>query len=261
MKRGAVQLELDMPTHGGARKGAGAKRQGLRPCVPHVERDSFRAEHPVHVTVRLRDGVPSLREQRAWLVIVAVLKAVRGRLDFRVVHVSVQTNHVHFIIEAGDVDALESGMRSLSTRLAKQLNRCFGRRGRFFADRYHANAIATPREARATLAYVLLNARKHAAEAGRAYASDWLDPFSSAATFDGWSSAMSVAPAFDCGTSPATTWLLCKGWRLHGPIAIDHVPGSPRTRSRAPRRDAPWPQLPADFGTSRARDMALARAA
>jgi hypothetical protein len=25
-------------------------------------------------------------------------------------------------------------------------------------------------------------------------------------------------------TSPAQTWLLCEGWRRHGPIAVDAVP-------------------------------------
>lgn len=285
MKKRAVQLELHMPTHGGARDGAGRKREGPRDCVPHVPREEFRAGSVHHVTLRLHEGIPSLRQQSVWSVVVGVLLAVRGRAGFRIVQVSVQTNHLHLLVEAEDAAALEHGMRSLGTRLAKRINRCFDRSGELFADRYHARAIATPREARAALAYVLLNARKHAAELGRTLARHWIDPYSSAATFDGWATQPRIeGRASDCGTSPPTTWLLAEGWRRHGLVAVDEVPGGrrpprgnaevearattpavelepsvARRREDEPRDRAPharWPVIADAWGVDRARDAA-----
>ena len=256
-KKRPVQLELHMPTHGGAREGAGRPREGGRDRVPHEQRPQLRERTALHVTLRLHDGLPSLRQPSAWRVIVGVLRAVRAAAGFCVVQFSVQTNHLHFIVEADDAAALEHAMRSLCTRLAKRLHACFGRTGALLDDRHHAHVLSSPRETRAALAYVLLNARKHAAECGRAFAPQWVDPYSSAPAFDGWAeSPRMMHEDVDCGTSPATTWLLTTGWRRHGPIAIDEVPGGRRSLRSATPSQHPWPVIIDAWGIERARDAA-----
>ena len=47
------------------------------------------------------------------------------------------------------------------------MNRVFKRSGAVLAERYHVRVLRTPREVRNALAYLLLNARRHAARAGR----------------------------------------------------------------------------------------------
>jgi REP-associated tyrosine transposase len=218
-----------MPTRGGARKGAGRKRQSERPRVAHAPREDFRPEHPLHVTLRMRDDVPCLRAYKPWAAIVRALRAARTRESLRVIHYSVMTNHMHLLVEADGREALTLGMRSLMTRLATALNHAFARRGPVFADRFHARAVTTPRATRCALQYVLLNARKHAAEADRLLAPGWIDPYSSAARFEGWRGAPDLPHAnADFGTSPPRTWLLCWGWRRHGPLALDDLPGGHR---------------------------------
>jgi REP element-mobilizing transposase RayT len=151
---------------------------------------------------------------------------------FRVVHFSVQSNHVHLIIEAEDRVALSRGMQGLKTRLARRLNALFGRRGTVFTDRYHARQISSPRQARHAIGYVLGNVRKHAAERGRRLRRNWVDPFSSAPTFDGWACATVTSEgATEIGiTRAAEFWVLRAGWRRRGPLDPNAVPG----RSRAP---------------------------
>src|SRR5690606_23810810 len=56
----------------------------------------------------------------------------------------------------------------LSIRIAKAVNRVLNRCGKVFGDRYHARALKTPRETRFALRYVLLNIKKHLAQAGKA---------------------------------------------------------------------------------------------
>jgi REP element-mobilizing transposase RayT len=84
----------------------------------------------------------------------------------RIVHFSVQGNHIHLLIEAADNDALERGMRGLTIRVAKALNRVMARRGPVFADHYHSRIVRTPTEAARALNYVLHNHAHHAEQWG-----------------------------------------------------------------------------------------------
>jgi hypothetical protein len=56
------QLELRFPARGGRRKGAGRPRKEDL-GVSHLRRPSLSRHHPVHVTLRVRRGISSLREQ------------------------------------------------------------------------------------------------------------------------------------------------------------------------------------------------------
>jgi hypothetical protein len=85
-------------------------------------------------------------------------------------------------------------------------------------DRYHAHVLNYPKEVRTALAYVLHNARKHKAIAAG------LDAFSSAAWFDGWlGRAPSVRTAVERPRwlLEARSWLLARGWRLGGLLAVE----------------------------------------
>ena len=101
-------------------------------------------------------------------------------------HYSLQGNHAHLIVEAEDRVSLGRGMMAIGSRVARAVNRVAARSGRVLADRYHVRLLETPREVRAALRYVLLNARRHAAVAGAKLAKVIrLDPASSARWFDG----------------------------------------------------------------------------
>ncbi|HWB78640.1 MAG TPA: hypothetical protein VG755_26930 [Nannocystaceae bacterium] len=229
----AEQLTLHLPTWGGARKGAGRKREAPRPTVAHEVREEVRSYEPLHITMRIREGVPSLRADAAWATIVRVLQRFRGRENLQIVHYAVLANHLHLIGECSDRVALGRGMRRLAVWLARELNRTFGRRGKVFDGRYHARGLSTPTEVRNVLRYVLLNARHHAEERGEQLPRDWIDPRSTGVLFDGWRDPPRLsATTPDLGTSPARSWLLRTGWRTHGLIAIDDTPGpAPRART------------------------------
>jgi REP element-mobilizing transposase RayT len=184
----------------------------------------------VHATLRVARVLSPLRTK---LKLRAVKTSIRDtgntRGDFRVVHFSLQNTHLHLLVEAADKDALSRGLRALQIRIARRLNRLAGRTGRVFGDRYHARALATPRETRHALAYVLLNGRHHSRHGSRAAV---LDPCSSAAGFDGWSRPCALPPGYTeaepiTATAPPKTWLLRIGWKKYGEISPDEVPGSP----------------------------------
>lgn len=200
----------------------------------------MRREYPVQVTLRICEGLPSLRARPAWAVVVKVMRAMRARAGFRIVQFSVLSNHLHAIVEADDAATFSSAMRSLTIRLARALNRLWQRHGKVLEHRFHARALRSPSEVARSLAHVLLNARKHAAQRGRQLPPDWVDPRSTGVRFDGWARPPRATSDRDFGVSAPQTWLLRHGWRRCGLLALDAVPGGvdgPTLRGeRAPAR-------------------------
>jgi hypothetical protein len=158
---------------------------------------------------------------------------------FRVVHFSVQTDHVHLIVEGDDQRALVRGVQGLAVRCAKGINRHLRRRGNVWSGRYHAHALRTPREARHGLVYVLLNFRMHLRAAPA------VDPRSSGPWFGGWRRTL-AAPRDPSPVAPPRTWLAAAGWRRAGRyLAVDERPadvqrpGSTSPSAGPPRRLSP----------------------
>jgi REP element-mobilizing transposase RayT len=159
----------------------------------------------VHVTLRSR--LAPLRSQLLFpSVRLALMRAARrDPRRFRVVHFSVQRDHVHLIVEAADKQALSSGMRSVAIRIARYVNDLLARGGRLWARRWHGRALKSPREVRNAIVYVVANFRKHA----RAALRSGLDPYSSAPCFDGfreWSPASGTPPPFALDAALGMTW-------------------------------------------------------
>lgn len=231
----ALPLSRDGTRRGGARRGSGRKRQAVQRNTPHRKRAWHAATHPVHVT--LRAGLGPLRSPFVFptLRIALAEASQRDPARFRVVHFSVQSNHMHLIVEAADAQSLSVGMRSLMVRSARLVNQLLMRRGPFWADRWHGRALASPREVRHALLYVLANFRKHA----HAAPPHGIDPYSSGADFDGWlgwAPASGTPPPFASRpppfqrsvtpVSPPRTWLARFGFRRAGLLGLGEVPAS-----------------------------------
>ena len=194
--------------------------------MPHLRRTGISSHVPVHVTLRLRRGLPSLRQARLVREVERSFRMAAEQGRFRVVHYSLQRDHVHLLVEAEGPAALARGMKSIGPRLARAVHRTFRRRGPVLADRYHHHVLRTPREVRNALAYVLLNVRKHAAGrfGSRQTPADGVDAASSGRWFAGWTRGL-APPAAPAPVAPARTWLLRVGWWRHGRIDPGEIPG------------------------------------
>ncbi len=220
------QPDLPFTRRGGRRPGAGRPKKSDS-GVSHLTRSPLAARFPVHVTLRVREGMPSLRRKGAHAALRKAFLAGRDRFGFRLNHYSIQSNHIHLIVEAKDRTALTRGMQGLSVRIAKALNRAWDRKGKLFADRYHDHILRTPREVKNALAYVLLNLARHGT-----LTLDGPDPFTSGDAFNGWRNHRPTPDdPFLLPTAPPHTWLLTKGWRRHGLIVLPiYVPSPLRAR-------------------------------
>ncbi len=221
------QIELKFRSHGGAREGAGRKPASSRPPVHHVKRPKVPKGSPAHVTLRVRRDVPSLRSRRFLRDFRARLRKGCERGEFRVCHYSIQRDHVHLVVEAVGKEAMGRGMKSVGIRLARTVNRVFGRTGPVLFGRYHLRVLRTPREVRNALAYVLLNARKHWRQKNGSAPPVVLDIASSGAWFDGWKRSPPMGePSVPRPVAPPRFWLLREGWRRRGLVDPAEVPGS-----------------------------------
>jgi hypothetical protein len=165
---------------------------------------------------------PNLRRESLFSAVRRAIRASSAKF-FRVVHFSVQVDHLHVIVESADTNRLSRGVAGLAIRVARAVNALLGRKGRLWGDRYHARALRSPREVRHALVYVLTNWRKHVK------GSRGLDPCSSAGWFDGWKELHSCNPPdADAPVQPPSTWLAAKGWRRHGLLGVNEAPDGSR---------------------------------
>jgi REP element-mobilizing transposase RayT len=149
------------------------------------------------------------------------------RGSFRLVHFSIQRDHLHLLVEADDARALGRGMKSIAARVARCVNQVFRRTGAALLGRYYVRALRTPREVRNAIAYVLLNARKHWKQRFGSAPPVRIDDASSGAWFTGWVHRnQPVSASEPPPVAGARTWLLRVGWRRHGAIDPREVPGA-----------------------------------
>ncbi len=194
-------------------------------AVTHQARPRLGKKEVLHLTLKLRRGLPSLRRAKAFAAIQrSFYKYSRGD-GFRLVQFGVQKDHLHLIAEADSKTALSKAMQKLAISLAKRLDWLWSKMtaskiGRIFKERYHQHVLKTAQEARNALVYVIQNAKKHGEI--RAHERDF---YSSARFFDGFTNAK-PQPLPDKLLSRATAWLLTTAWRQKGLIPVSEVPRS-----------------------------------
>jgi REP element-mobilizing transposase RayT len=229
-------IQQQLFRHGGKRRGAGRPTKRARPSERHKTRERLLPSQPVHVTLRVAADLGSFRRRDMFKAVrwASLAIAHRQQDSFRIVHLSVQGNHLHLICEAPNKLALARGVQGFAGSAAKHVNRAVSKRrstrrkGAVFPDRYHARILKSPTSTRNALSYVLNNWRHHGYDRRRT----WLvDPFSSGISFPGWKEL----GGHDVMWKPPPTyeapwvWLpqtcmLQQGWRRAGAISVQDVP-------------------------------------
>jgi REP element-mobilizing transposase RayT len=146
-----MKLNLYGGKHGGRRPGSGRKRIHS-PGVSHLTRERISLRTPMHINFKYRAQI----QNKVSLKILkkAILNARSHGL--RINHFSLQSNHIHLIIEAETNEILSRGMRSLTVTFAKGL-----KKGRVQLGRYHLHVLRCLRETKNAVQYVLFNQQKH----------------------------------------------------------------------------------------------------
>lgn len=199
---------------GGKRPGAGRKNRSSQ--VAHGKREKVLLKMPMHITLRMRKGVVSLRSQGIFKEFKRALREAK-QFGLLVNQFSVQGTHIHLLAEARSNAELSSGMKSFGSRFAKAVLKASGQKGAAFAGRYHLHILKSPREVKNALRYILLNQAQHLKVAQH------IDGFSSGYFFSRWEKLIKVSawirtqlaeprPRDFTHLTPAQSWLLKEGW-------------------------------------------------
>jgi REP element-mobilizing transposase RayT len=205
--------QLEFKRVGGKRKDAG--RPNRSGTVNHMKRPRVNFKKPLHLTLKLKKSVGTLRTRPRLKAFQNNLRRVK-KFELRVLHYTLQFDHIHLIVEAPDNDMLSRGMKSLAGRLGRFFS--LGT-GKAFKGRYHLHQLGTPTEVKRAYKYVLMNTSKHQKLIS------FLDEFSSARHFKGWDQFKIASPLleeqlsnfgafpFPDYLSEPTSWLANVGWK------------------------------------------------
>jgi REP element-mobilizing transposase RayT len=147
------QLEINLFTGkcGGRRPGAGRKRIHSK-GVSHLKRETVTKRTPQHINFKFNC---SIRNKDSLKLLKRSIQNAQ-KMGLKIIHFSLQSNHIHLITEAENNEILTKGMRALTITFAKGLNK-----GRVQLERYHLHVLKSLREIKNAVQYVLFNEQKH----------------------------------------------------------------------------------------------------
>ncbi|MGZ3788101.1 MAG: transposase [Bacteriovorax sp.] len=140
-------------------KGAGrpAKHDaGIR----HTSRPLVKKPSSLHLTVKIKKNKADMKNKAVLSLLKrAILNARRQGL--KVIHYSLEYDHVHLLIEAENNHVLGKGMQAFGVTLSKAINRMRKLKGGVYKHRYHFRKISGTRELRNVMNYIFTNGVKH----------------------------------------------------------------------------------------------------
>ncbi len=176
------QIKLKIFSHGGLRPGAG--RPNVKGEGAHERRPDVGNDTPARVTLKMRESLPSLRNQE---LLNSFQEAADASKEFglRVLAFSMLKDRVELVVEAYDNLTLTKGMKSLSIRFAKAMNKYirrhrFPRKGSVYQGRYKLDLLQTREAVLKAYSEVLLAPIKNYK---KGY---YFDAFSSGLFFQHW---------------------------------------------------------------------------
>lgn len=140
-------------------KGAGRPRIH-DPGISHRKRPCLKKPSSLHLTIKVK-RIKAEMKNRTVLILLkrAILNARKQGL--RIIHFSLEYDHVHLLVEAADNLVLGKGMQAFGVTLSKAINRLKKLNGEVYKHRYHFRKITSTRELKVVMNYIFSNGMKH----------------------------------------------------------------------------------------------------
>lgn len=142
------------------------------PNIRHIERPKFKKARSLHLTIKVRENKADIKSKRLLKSLHHAIKRAR-LMKLRVIHYTLEYNHVHILVEADNHQRLHKGMQAFGISFSKAINRSKRMKGTVYKHRYHFRQICSSRELKNVLHYIFHNGIKHRR------ASSMIDPFNS----------------------------------------------------------------------------------
>lgn len=140
------------------------KRSGRKPLhdrgIRHVKRDRITKLTSMHITIKVRENKADIKSKK---ILNALHHAIwRARLKrIRVIHYTLEFNHVHLLVEADCHKVMHRGMQAFGISIAKAINKFKMKTGQVYKNRYHLKKITNPVQLKNVLHYIFHNGVHH----------------------------------------------------------------------------------------------------
>lgn len=140
--------------------------------IRHISRERVNKPTPLHLTIKVRENKANIRNKRILKALHHAIKRARFK-KLKVIHYTLEYNHIHLLVETSDNKILQTGMQALGISLSKAINKIKQLKGGVYKHRYHFRKLNSRRELKNVLHYIFKNGLKHK----RSYS--MLDPYNS----------------------------------------------------------------------------------
>ena len=128
--------------------------------IRHIERPKFQRVRSFHLTIKVKKNKADIQNKKILKALHHAIKRARLK-DLKIIHYTLEYNHVHLLVEAYNNSVLHSGMQALGISFAKAVNRVKSTKGTVYKHRYHLRQISSPRDLKNVLHYIFHNGIKH----------------------------------------------------------------------------------------------------
>lgn len=128
--------------------------------IRHVRRLRLKKASSLHLTIKVRENKADIQSKRILKALHHAIKRARLK-GLKVVHYTLEYNHLHLLVESVDNKTLHKGMQSFGITIAKAINKIKRTKGSVYKNRYHLKLISSPRQLRNVLHYIFNNGVKH----------------------------------------------------------------------------------------------------
>ncbi len=132
----------------------------LDPSIRHRKREVFSKPKSMHLTIKIEAIKGRIKNKSILKVLKRAILRARGR-GLRIVHFTLEYNHVHLLVESSNEKTLALGMMVFGVTFSKGINKYHATSGRVYRHRYHQRFIKTARDLKHVMNYIFTNGIKH----------------------------------------------------------------------------------------------------
>ena len=128
--------------------------------IRHIERDEIFRPTSLHLTIKVRENKADIKSKQVLRALHHAIMRARYK-GLKIVHYTLEHNHIHLLVEAADKRIVHLGMQALGISLSKRINKIKCAKGTVYKHRYHLGKITSPRELKNVLHYIFNNGIHH----------------------------------------------------------------------------------------------------
>lgn len=128
--------------------------------IRHISRERLKKPTSLHLTIKVRENKAEIKNKRILKALHHAIKRARFK-RLKIIHYTLEYNHIHLLVEACDNKILHKGMQALGISLSKAINRIKQLKGRVYKHRYHFRKLNSRSEVKNVLHYIFKNGMKH----------------------------------------------------------------------------------------------------